>query len=148
VQDVLEAVFKQQPFTAAAVCKAAVCGAAHHNQMPAGSIRLFASLATTACHAAISPPSSSSSSRRGMVAAAAYDASLRDALLLQFGLITTQLKYAAGSGNGVNTISALNLHVGPSARAVTKLSKLMEAALGMEAAAGVQRKTRKMAKIT
>jgi hypothetical protein len=67
-----------------------------------------------------------------MVVAAAFDDGLRDALLLQFGLITTQLKFASGSGNGVNTISALNTHVGPTARAVAKLSKLMEAAVGMD----------------
>jgi hypothetical protein len=142
LQDILDTAFQQQPFTAAAVCEAAIRGAARHNQMHAGAIRLFAALATAAANEAgpqqnISSSDvvtllQSSSSSRTMVVAAAHDDSLRDALLLQFGLITTQLKYATSSVDGSNVISALIQHVGPSCKSAVKLSKLIEAAVNMD----------------
>uniref|UniRef100_A0A383W035 MYND-type domain-containing protein n=1 Tax=Tetradesmus obliquus TaxID=3088 RepID=A0A383W035_TETOB len=130
VQDVLNAAFQQQPFTAAAVCEAAVRGAARHNQLHATQIRLVAALTTAACNKCIALPGESSSSS-SVVAAAAADAGLRDALLLPFGLITTQLKQAAGSVDGAGVISAL-VQRSPSVKAVTKLSKQAEASVGMD----------------
>jgi hypothetical protein len=87
----ITAAFQQRPFTTAAVCEAAVRGAARHNLIKAGGVSKFASLSTKAfCEAAAAPGCSSSSSGScDIIAAAASDSSARDALLLHFALITT-----------------------------------------------------------
>lgn len=121
IQDTLTAAFQQRPFSTAAVCEAAVRGAARNNHVPAGGIRMFASLATNACYEVAErhnslPPSSSA--HNAALGAALTDSSNRDALLLQFGLITMQLKYTISSSGSTSVFSGLFHHVMPTCRAV------------------------------
>jgi hypothetical protein len=105
------AAFQQQPFMTAAVFEAALRGAARGNKMPSTNIRIFASLGTNACLEVTDPtPNSSSSSGSEIVMAAASDSSTQDAFLLQFGLITTQLKYAAGTYDRMEVFTGLLHH--------------------------------------
>jgi hypothetical protein len=123
----------QQAFTTAAVCEVAVPGAARHNLIPPGSIRMFASLATNACLEVAVPPSSSSSSSGGssIVAAAVSDSSTRDAFLLQFALITTQLKHAASSAGSTSSFSGLFHHTLTTSQTVAGLGWLIEGTVGL-----------------
>jgi hypothetical protein len=66
-----------------------------------------------------------------MLAAAASD-STRDALLLQFGLITTQLKYAASSFRSTNGVSGLFHDVYPIAVTLARLSNCLWCSVGMD----------------
>jgi hypothetical protein len=128
IQDVITAAFQQRPFTTAAVCEAAVRGAARHNSSPAGNIHMFASFAANACREVAATPGSGSSS---IVAAAVSDSSTRDALLLQFALITTQLKYAAAGAGRASFFTNLFYHVMPVSRAVAGLGNLIQRTVGL-----------------
>jgi hypothetical protein len=131
---IILAAIQQQPFTAAAVCEVAVRAAARHNQMHVGATRMFAFLATIACYEVAAPPGSTgstSSTRSDILAAAVSDSSTRDALLLQFELITTQLKCAASCGSGSVFVGLLN-HVTPTCQTVVRLAKLVSRTVGID----------------
>jgi hypothetical protein len=106
--------------------------------MPAGGVRLFASLSVDAYAqiAACSDSSSSSSRRSDILAAAAADGSSRDALMLQFALITTQLKYASASCGSSSVISGLLHHVMPTCQTLVAMGKLVERPLGVDSDSG------------
>jgi hypothetical protein len=126
------AAFQQRPFMTAAVFEAALRGAARGNKMTSTNIRIFASLGTNACLEVTDPtPKSSSSSSRDILTAAAADSSTQDAFLLQFGLITTQLKYATGSYDRMEVFTGLLHHVLLAARAVVAIAKLIEGSVGI-----------------
>jgi hypothetical protein len=142
VQQTLLAALQRRPFTTAAVCEAAVRGAARHNQVAAGCIRCFASLVMDACAqiAASSDSSnsnSSSSSRLSdVLAAAVTNSSTRDALLLQFALITTQLKYASGGRCSTSVVSGLLHYAMPTCQTLVATGKLVERPLGIDSDSG------------
>jgi hypothetical protein len=92
---------------------------------------MFASLALDACRETAAPLTSNSSTCSEVTAAAAADSSTRYALLLQFALITTQLKYATGSCGSTSVVSGLFHHVMPTCRAVTALGKLIGRTAGL-----------------
>jgi hypothetical protein len=132
----ISAACQPNPFTTAAVCQAVVWGAARHNQMPPTNIRMFASLASDAFGQMAAPPMSGT--RSDLLAAAAADSSTRDALLMQskllmqFGLITTQLKYACGNCGSTSVVSGMLHHVMPTCRTVIALGKLIEPYVGLD----------------
>jgi hypothetical protein len=99
-----------------------------------GGIRFFASLAMDACGQMAAP--SGSTTRSDKVAAAAAGGSTRDALLLQFALFTTQLKYATGSCGSTSVVSGLFHHVMPTCRAATAFGKLIERSVGLNSSSG------------
>jgi hypothetical protein len=134
IQGVLTAAFRQHPFSTAAVCEAAARGAARNSEVMPQSICVFASLIRNAISTCCEPPGSST--RSTVLAAAASDSSTRDELLLQFGLITTQLKYAASSCRITSVISGLLHDVYPIALTLARLSKCLWCSVGMDSAGG------------
>lgn len=140
VQQTLLAALQRRPFTTAAVCEAAVRSAARHNQVAAGCIRCFAQLVMDACAqiAASSDSSNSSSSSRlsDVLAAAVTNSSTRDALLLQFALITTQLKYASGGRCSTSVVSGLLHYAMPTCQTLVAMGKLIERPLGIDSDSG------------
>jgi hypothetical protein len=133
VKSIIAAAVQQRPFTTAAVCEAAVRAAARHNLVKAGAICQFASLSNRAFSEVAAAPgsSSSSSSSSDPIAAAASDSSSRDALLLQFALIMTQLKWATSSNGSISVFTCLFHQVSPACWAVVRLSKLIERSVGL-----------------
>jgi hypothetical protein len=69
-------------------------------------------------------------------AAALSDSSTRDAILLQVGHITTQLKYATAHCGGTQVFSALLHHVSPNGKMIYRLGKLVERSVGMNSSPG------------
>lgn len=122
-QDVMTAAFQQQPFSTAAVCEVAIRGAARHNELSLERVRVFAALTMMALNESCEEAEPVGSSTCGaMVAAAASDHSTRDALLLQHGLIMTQLKHASISCGGTSVFSGLFHHLVPTVRALVRLT--------------------------
>jgi hypothetical protein len=121
--NVITAAFQQQPFSTAAVCEVAIRGAARHNELSLDRGRVFAALTMMALNESCeeAEPIGSSTSD-AMVATAASDGSTRDALLLQHGLITTQLKHASISCCGTSVFSGLFHHLVPTARTLLRLA--------------------------
>jgi hypothetical protein len=123
-------VFQQQPFSAAAVAEAAVRGAARHNMMPPGTIRLFSCLAAdTVAQLASAPPSSSSSS--SMLRAAVSNSSSREVLLLQHSLIISQMKFTSANNVSASLFAGLFQNVTQSCHAARALALLVEESVGV-----------------
>lgn len=130
ITNVLTAAFQQRPFTTAAVCEAAVRGAARHNYQRPDAIRMFASLVTGASYEVVGAPDGPYFSNS--TAAAASDSSTRSALLLQFGLTLTTLKYCGSNCGDTAVFYGLLHHVGPTLLATVMLGGIAQCTLGLE----------------